>query len=68
MGILSRNGLIAIGIICLLLGAVVGACIATYLVVKAVAEVGSQFVDKQLIEDAIFRYRHHIANYLNITT
>jgi len=58
---LWHKKMLAIGIICLLVGLFVGSVIGTYVTVKAVSVVGASFLDEELVEEAITRYKNQIA-------
>lgn len=53
--------IIIICIIALVLGIFIGYASGTYFTIKAVAEVGRNFMDEEIITEAIFRYKNHIS-------
>lgn len=53
-------------VVALALGLMLGYYAGAYFTIKAVVEIGSGFIDKEIIEDAIYQYKNHIkARYPN---
>ena len=59
MNILYKK-LISVGIICLLIGLMIGFYAGSYVTIKAVASIGVGFLDPVLIEKAINQYESNI--------
>jgi len=53
--------MIAVGIVFLLVGLIIGFCLGGYVTIKAVAEVGSHFLDEEVVAHALYQYRNNIA-------
>ena len=47
-------------VILLIIGFGIGYLVGTFVTIKAVTEIASGFVDKELIEQAIFQYKNNI--------
>ena len=56
----SNKKLIAIAIICLLIGGFIGFQLGAYVTINAVADVASRFIDRDLVTTAIYQYRNNI--------
>jgi len=68
--IIQTKKYIAVLIIGILFGALIGFYIGSYTTIKAVAKIASGFIDidEDLISAAIYQYKHHIGNcYLSKT-
>lgn len=42
-------------------GLIIGIGLGSYFTIKAVADVASRFIDKELVEQAVFQYKNNIA-------
>ena len=57
-----RKKIIAALLVCVLIGVFIGYMIGTAVTIKVVAHMASGFLDKKLIEQAIFQYKNHISS------
>jgi len=58
---LWHKKMVAIGLVFLFVGILVGVTIGSYLTIKAVAKVGSSFLDEELVRQAVWQYKNNIA-------
>ena len=49
-----------LAIILLIFGLLLGFYVGTYVTIRTVASIASGFVDKEIVEQAIYQYEHHI--------
>jgi len=54
--------MVAIAVVFLLAGGIIGFMIGGYTVLQSVMNLGSRFIDPQLIQDAVTQYETNIAN------
>ena len=54
--------MVAIAVVFLLAGGIIGFMIGGYTVLQSVMNLGSRFLDPQLIQDAVIQYETNIAN------
>ena len=47
-------------VVALALGLMLGYYTGAYFTIKAVIEIGSGFIDRELVEDALYQYNNHI--------
>ena len=57
---LTTKKMIVYTIIILLIGIFVGTLIGTAITIKSIAEIGSGFLDKELIENALYQYNNQL--------
>ena len=59
---LWHKKMVAIAVVFLLAGGIIGFMIGGYTVLQSVMNLGSRFIDPQLIQDAVTQYETNIAN------